>query len=52
MNLSEEKIEELRKKKKWKKIASDLHDKNIENEVDEDGKYNRILITNLMNLTK
>ncbi len=39
MNLSENKIQELRKKRKWKKIADNLDDKNIENEIEEEGIY-------------
>jgi len=37
MNLSENKIEEIRKKRKWKKIAYNLHYKEIENELEEGG---------------
>jgi hypothetical protein len=37
MNLSENKIEEIRKKRKWKKIADNLHYKEIENELEEGG---------------
>lgn len=38
MNFSEDKIEEIRKKRKWKKIAENLNDKNLEKEEgDEEG---------------
>jgi hypothetical protein len=37
MNLSENKIEEISKKRKWKKMADTLHCKEIENELEEGG---------------
>lgn len=43
MNISDNKIEEIRKKRKWKKMTDTLHYKEIENELDEGG------ILNLLN---
>ncbi len=37
MNLSENKIEEIRKKRKWKKMADTLQYQEIENELEEEG---------------
>jgi len=38
MNLSEKNIEEIRKKRKWRKIADSMKDKRLENEVEDEGK--------------
>lgn len=37
MNLSEDKIENLVNKRKWKKLAYTLKDNNLEKEIEEEG---------------